>query len=237
MPGGAGEKGREGRRDKLMTRAIRIAIDGPSGSGKSTLGLLLARRLGFSYVDTGAMYRAFAWKTLQAGAESAGEILALVGDTSMTVDTDPDAFRVLVDGHDVTGHLRDPEVSSGASTVAVIPEVREWLVGLQRDLARESVIMEGRDIGTVVLPDADCKFFIVAEEDVRIERRTAQWGETSNHAASKDVRDRDRRDSSRKTSPLRAAEDAILIDTSEQTIEESLAIMLAALQNQRPEAP
>ncbi len=212
-----------------MRQAIRVAIDGPSGSGKSTLGLELARRLGLAYVDTGAMYRAFAWKVLQAGADGPEEILDLLARTEMTVDADPDAFRVLVDGRDVTGHLRDPEVSSGASTVAVIPEVRAWLVALQRDLAQASVVMEGRDIGTVVLPDADCKFFIVADENVRIERRTAQWGESSNRAASKDVKERDRRDSSRKTSPLRAADDAILIDTSEQTIEESLAIMLAAL--------
>jgi len=212
-----------------MRQAIRVAIDGPSGSGKSTLGLELARRLGLAYVDTGAMYRAFAWKVLQAGAAGAEEILDLLARTEMTVDADPDAFRVLVDGRDVTGHLRDPEVSSGASTVAVIPEVRAWLVALQRDLAQDSVVMEGRDIGTVVLPDADCKFFIVADENVRIERRTAQWGDSSNRAASKDVKERDRRDSSRKTSPLRAADDAILIDTSEQTIEESLAIMLAAL--------
>jgi len=220
-----------------MTDAIRIAIDGPSGSGKSTLGLALARNLGFPYVDTGAMYRAFAWKVLQAGAEGPDEILDLLAATRMTVGADPDAFRVLVDGHDVTGYLRDPEVSSSASTIATVPEVRAWLVALQRDLARESVVMEGRDIGTVVLPDADCKFFIVADEDVRIGRRTAQWGESSNRAASKDVKERDRRDSSRKTSPLRAADDAILIDTSEQTIEESLAVMLAALQNVGSTAP
>ena len=213
-----------------MTHPIKIAIDGPSGSGKSTLGLELARRLGLAYVDTGAMYRAFAWKVLQAGATGLEEILDLLARTEMTVDADPDAFCVRVDGRDVTGHLRDPEVSSGASTVAVIPEVRGWLVDLQRDLAQDGVVMEGRDIGTVVLPDADHKFFIVADEYVRIERRTAQWGETSKRAASKDVKERDRRDSSRKASPLRTADDAILIDTSEQTIEESLAIMLAAIQ-------
>ena len=213
-----------------MKRAIRIAIDGPSGSGKSTLGLALARRLGSAYVDTGAMYRAFAWKVLQAGAEGPDEILDLLAATEMTVNADPDAFRVLVDGLDVTGYLRDPEVSSGASTVAVIPEVRDWLVALQRDLAKGSVVMEGRDIGTVVLPDADCKFFVVADEDVRIERRTAQWGGSTRRVASRDVKERDQRDSSRKTSPLRAAADAILIDTSEQSIDESLAIMLAALQ-------
>jgi cytidylate kinase len=220
-----------------MTGPIRIAIDGPSGSGKSTLGLALARNLSFPYVDTGAMYRAFAWKVLDAGAEGADQILDLMAETRMTVDADPDLFRVLVDGHDVSGYLRDPAVSSGASTVAVIPEVRAWLVALQRDLARDSVVMEGRDIGTVVLPDTDCKFFVVADENVRIERRTAQWGETSTRAASKDVKERDKRDSSRKTSPLRAADDAILIDTSEQTIDESLAIMLAALQTDGPGAP
>jgi cytidylate kinase len=130
----------------------------------------------------------------------------------------------------VTGHLRDPEVSKGASTVATIPEVRAWLVAMQRDLAGESVVMEGRDIGTVVLPNADFKFFVVAEEDVRIERRAAQLGQESSDTASKDVKERDRRDSSRSASPLRPAEDAILIDTSEHSVEESLAAMWASLQ-------
>lgn len=208
---------------------MKVAIDGPSGSGKSTLGLALARRLGAAYVDTGAMYRAFAWKVLQVGVTATEEIIGLLDSTQMSVVADPDDFRVLVDGRDVTGSLRDPEVSEGASTVATIPEVRAWLVSMQRDLARDSVVMEGRDIGTVVLPDADFKFFVVADEKVRIERRAAQWGQSSSDTASKDVRERDRRDSSRKASPLRPAEDAILIDTSEHSVDESLAVMLATL--------
>jgi cytidylate kinase len=215
---------------------LKVAIDGPSGSGKSTLGLALARRLNAAYVDTGAMYRAFAWKVLQAGVTATEEILALLQSTRMDVVPDPDDFRVLVDGRDVTGLLRDPEVSKGASTVATIPEVRAWLVAQQRDLAGESVVMEGRDIGTVVLPDADFKFFVVADEEVRIERRAAQWGQSSGDTASKDVRERDRRDSSRKASPLRPAEDAILVDTSEHSVDESLAAMLATLRIDATEA-
>jgi cytidylate kinase len=208
---------------------LKIAIDGPSGSGKSTLGLALARRLGAAYVDTGAMYRAFAWKVLDAGVTGPEAIVGLLDTTRIEVEADPDNFRVLVDGKNVTCYLRDPEVSSGASTVATIPEVRAWLVAMQRDLAGDSVVMEGRDIGTVVLPDADFKFYVVAEEEVRIERRAAQWGQASSDTASKDVKERDRRDSSRETSPLRPAEDAILIDTSEHCVEESLATMWASL--------
>ena len=186
------------------------------------------------HLDTGAMYRAFAWKVLQAGATEREEILDLLKSTQIDVEADPDVFRVRVDGHDVTSRLRDPDVSNGASTVATIPEVRAWLVALQRDLAEEGVVMEGRDIGTVVLPDADCKFYVIAEEGVRIERRAAQWGKKSSRAASRDVVERDRRDILRKASPLRAADDAVLLDTSEQTIEESLAVMLAALHVEAP---
>lgn len=214
-----------------MRTALRIAIDGPSGSGKSTLGRGLARHLELPYVDTGAMYRAVAWKAHRMGATERSRIVELLDETTMRVDTDPDAFRVWVDGTDVSDELRDPQVSSMSSTVAAIEEVREWLVPRQRALADGGAVMEGRDIGTVVLPDADFKFFVTAAEAERIARRAAQWKQVDMQDARRDVKERDHRDSSRRTSPLRPAADAVRIDTTEQTVEESLRTMLALIES------
>ncbi len=213
-----------------MSAVLRIAIDGPSGSGKSTLGRALARLLHLPYVDTGAMYRAVAWVVDDAGLESRGEIIERVRRLKLEIEPDPDNFRVLVDGEDVTDRLRTPEVSKAAARVAAIEEVRLWLVPQQQHAARDGGVLEGRDIGTVVLPDAEFKFFITSDEATRMARRAAQLGLESDGAkVVQEVRERDRLDRSRKVSPLRAAPDAVEIDTSEQSVQESLDTMLAEI--------
>lgn len=213
-----------------MSAVLRIAIDGPSGSGKSTLGRALARLLHLPYVDTGAMYRAVAWVVDDAGLESRAEIIERVRRLKLEIEPDPDNFRVLVDGEDVTDRLRTPEVSKAAARVAAIEEVRLWLVPQQQHAARDGGVLEGRDIGTVVLPDAEFKFFITSDEATRMARRAAQLGLESDGAkVVQEVRERDRLDRSRKVSPLRAAPDAVEIDTSEQSVQESLDTMLAEI--------
>jgi len=210
----------------MTSRPLRIAIDGPSGAGKSTLARGLAGRLGLPYVDTGAMYRAVGWMSLERDIL---DPVRLVGDLSAAefhVDPDPEAFRVLVDGEDVTSRLRDPEVGLRASRLAAEPEVREWLLPLQRGLAVAGVVMEGRDIGTVVLADADVKFFVTASESERMRRRAEQLGDDRAERSASDIRDRDHRDRTRQVSPLRPAEDAIAIDTSGESPERSLERLL-----------
>jgi cytidylate kinase len=214
-----------------MSRPLRIAIDGPSGSGKSTLGKALAQRLGLPYVDTGAMYRAVAWAMREAGLRRADEIVARLQTLRLEIRPRPEAFRVLVDGRDVTEHLRTPTVSRAAAEVAAIEGVRRWMVPQQQRAARDGGVLEGRDIGTVVLPDADYKFFVTSDESTRMARRAAQLGvvQGDEKAAREDVRERDKMDRSRRVSPLVAAEDAVLIDTSSQTVAQSLAAMLDAM--------
>jgi len=209
---------------------LRIAIDGPSGSGKSTLGRALAHRLGLPYVDTGAMYRAVAWAMMDAGLSTPAEIVARLEGLRLDIDARPDDFRVRVDGRDVTDRLRDPEVGKAAARVAAIAEVRAWMVPQQQRAAAGGGVLEGRDIGTVVLPDADFKFFVTSDENTRLTRRAAQLGKQSTGAeVISDVRERDRMDRSRPVSPLVAADDAVHVDTSGQTVEESLAEMLATI--------
>lgn len=208
---------------------LRIAIDGPSGAGKSTLARDLARRLGLAYLDTGAMYRAVAWKARQRGAHSPEAVIELLGDIRLEVRLDPDAFAIEVDGRDVTAEIRHPDIGHWASYAAAIPEVRAWLVRRQQELAAAGGVLEGRDIGTVVLPDADFKFFITADEDARLARRAAQLGGAEAGLAREDVVERDRRDRSRTASPLQPAADAVIVDTTGQSPEESLQVLLEAI--------
>ncbi len=197
-----------------MSRSgLRIAIDGPSGAGKSTLARALAQELGLRYVDTGAMYRAVAWSAMQAGAESPQEVVAMLSRIELEIDPDPERFRVRVGGVDVTEQLRDPVVGKRASEVAQIPAVRTWLMEAQRAEAGDGAVLEGRDSGTVVLRDADVKIFITAPEHVRMQRRAAQLGNPEVEQVEADIRQRDRRDRQRRASPLRAADDAVIIDT------------------------
>ncbi len=213
---------------------LRIAIDGPSGSGKSTLGRALAQRLGLPYVDTGAMYRAVGWAVAEAGLDDAEQIVAYVQGLELDVDPDPDGFHVRVNGVDVTHRLRHPDVGRMAAKVAAIEGVRDWMVPRQQAVARAGGVLEGRDIGTVVLPDADCKFYVTSDELTRMARRAEQLGlEEVGAEVVGDVRERDRVDSSRKHSPLRPAADAVHIDTSAQTVDESLAAMLEEVARHR----
>ena len=212
---------------------MQIAIDGPSGAGKSTLARAVAVALRLPYVDTGAMYRAVAWSAMVADAKSTEQVEQLLAEMDLVIVTDPAAFRVLVGGEDVTELLRQPAVSKRASEVAQIVRVRQWLVAKQRQLAAAGAVLEGRDIGTVVLPDADVKLFITAPEEVRLQRRAAQLVAVSPAEIVADVRERDRRDRQRVTSPLRAADDAMVIDTGSETVEASLARILGEIARQQ----
>jgi cytidylate kinase len=218
-----------------MTRLI-IAIDGPVGSGKSTVARTVARLLGYTYLDSGAMYRALAWKAQQAGVplDAPGRLAALAQATRIDLAQESGQLRVSVDGGDVTEAIRSAEVAQGASQVAVVPGVRALLVDQQRRAGQAGgVVMEGRDIGTVVFPDAQLKIFLEASPEVRAERRRREYlaaGRLVESAAMlNEVRERDRRDRERATSPLTRAADAVLVDNTAMDAEETarLIVLLA----------
>ncbi|MBA5243663.1 MULTISPECIES: (d)CMP kinase [Corynebacterium] len=210
-----------------------VAVDGPSGTGKSTMCRALAKRLDAKYVDTGAMYRVATLAVLRAGVDPAdtAKVIEATADLPLQVSDDPDSTEVLFAGEDVKGEIRGAEVTKHVSAVSAIPEVRVNLVELQRKLAREAgrAIVEGRDIGTVVLPDAPAKVFMTASAEVRAKRRydqdIAAGREADYDAVLADVQRRDQADSSRATSPLKPADDAVLVDTSEMTPDEVLAAL------------
>ena len=210
-----------------------VAVDGPSGTGKSTMCRALAKRLDAKYVDTGAMYRVATLAVLRAGVDPAdtAKVIEATADLPLQVSDDPDSTEVLFAGEDVKGEIRGAEVTKHVSAVSAIPEVRVNLVELQRKLAREAgrAIVEGRDIGTVVLPDAPAKVFMTASAEVRAKRRydqdIAAGREADYDAVLADVQRRDHADSSRATSPLKPADDAVLVDTSEMTPDEVLAAL------------
>lgn len=210
-----------------------VAVDGPSGTGKSTMCRALAKRLDAKYVDTGAMYRVATLAVLRAGVDPAdtAKVIEATADLPLEVSDDPDSTEVLFAGEDVKAEIRGAEVTEHVSAVSAIPEVRVNLVELQRKLARESgrAIVEGRDIGTVVLPDAPAKVFMTASAEVRAKRRydqdVAAGREADFDAVLADVQRRDEADSSRATSPLKPADDAVLVDTSEMTPDEVLAAL------------
>lgn len=210
-----------------------VAVDGPSGTGKSTMCRALAKRLDAKYVDTGAMYRVATLAVLRAGVDPADtpRVIEATAELPLEVSDDPDSTQVLLGGEDVKAEIRGAEVTRHVSAVSAIPEVRTNLVELQRKLAREAgrAIVEGRDIGTVVLPDAPAKVFMTASAEVRAKRRFEQDVAAGRKADFEvvlaDVQRRDEADSSRATSPLRPAEDAVLVDTSEMTPDEVLAAL------------
>ena len=210
-----------------------VAVDGPSGTGKSTMCRALAKRLDAKYVDTGAMYRVATLAVLRAGVDPAdtAKVIEATTNLPLEVSDDPDSTEVLFAGEDVKAEIRGAEVTKHVSAVSAIPEVRVNLVELQRKLARESgrAIVEGRDIGTVVLPDAPAKVFMTASAKVRAKRRydqdVAAGREADFDAVLADVQRRDEADSSRATSPLKPADDAVLVDTSEMTPDEVLAAL------------
>ena len=214
---------------------LRIAIDGPSGSGKSTLGKALAQRLCIPYVDTGAMYRAISWAVADVGLnDDVDKIVSYVQNLELKINPASEGFQVWVNEIDVTDWLRQPGVGRMAAKVATIKEVRAWMVPRQRAAAIGGGVLEGRDIGTVVLPDADFKFYITSDESTRMLRRAEQFGlkEVVAEVVS-DVHERDRVDSTRKHSPLRPAADAVHIDTTCQTVDESLSLMLKEINRHR----
>lgn len=207
-----------------------VAIDGPVGSGKSTVARLLADRLGFLYIDTGAMYRAAAWKALEAGLdlEDYESVGALIEQTPIELRRDGSTIRVWCDGHDVTENIRRPGASRATTPVADNPRVRERLVDLQREMGcAGGIVMEGRDIGTVVFPDAEIKFFLDARPEVRARRRTEELRATgfdvSYEETLRDLLERDHRDRSRPTGALQVAEGATIIDSSDLSVHEVVA--------------
>ena len=216
-----------------MSRPLIIAIDGPSGAGKSTLGRRLARELGLLYIDTGAMYRAVALAVAAAGVEvsDAAAVAAVARTASIRLEGDPEALRVTLDGRDVSEEIRGESVGHAASVVSAIPEVRRELVRRQREMGEgRGVVLDGRDIGTVVFPAADVKFFLTAVPEERARRRLDEE-RTRERAPSfeetlADINERDRRDSTRDDSPLRIAADAVVIDTTELSIEDVFQRML-----------
>ena len=204
-----------------------IAIDGPAGTGKSSVSRGLARKLGARYLDTGSMYRIVTLAMLRAGVDLTDpQAIAAATDVAMTVGDDPDTEQALLGGEDVTAAIRTDEVTRAVSAVSAVPAVRSKLVRLQQEVARGhgSVVVEGRDIGTVVLPDADLKIFLTASAETRARRRNDQnvaAGLTDDYeTVLADVQRRDHLDSTRTVSPLRAADDAVVVDTSEMSRDE-----------------
>lgn len=218
-------------------RRLVIAIDGPVGAGKSTAARRLAQTLGYVYIDTGAMYRALGWKAVQLGVDlhDPARLAALAAGTDIRVAAGPEGSRIFADGMDVTERLRTPAMDEASSLVSICPEVRTRMVALQRAMAREGgVVMDGRDIGTVVFPDADVKFHLDADLEVRAARHLQDLRKTDRAADLEVVRvevaQRDERDRSRETSPLRVAEDAIRIDSTSLDEEEVVRAMRAVVQ-------
>ncbi len=204
-----------------------IAIDGPAGAGKSTIAKILAKRLNILYLDTGAMYRAMALKILEVGGnpKDPDSVLPHLSDTDIQIEYKDGAQKVFLDGRDVTELIRTQQVSKGASDIGTIPEVRKKLVDLQRAIAdKHSVVMDGRDIGTYVLPNADRKFFLTASVEERARRRYEELiekgGDQEYSKILNEIIERDNADSSRAFAPLRKAEDAILIDSTGKSIDE-----------------
>lgn len=211
-----------------------VALDGPAGAGKSSVAKAAAKELGFVYVDTGALYRTIALYLLEKGldpADAQAAEAALPG-LDIRLEYAPEGQKMFLGGEDVTGRIRTPEVSMATSAVAAHPAVRAFLLGLQRDLARDNnVLMDGRDIGTVVLPQAQLKVFLTASPAERARRRAAQLeqsGQAVDYARIlADIRQRDLQDSTREVAPLKPAEGSVLLDTSHMGFEQAVARLVA----------
>jgi len=225
---------------RQMTHHLIIAIDGPSGAGKSTLGRMLARELGLLYIDTGSMYRAVALAVIESATANEQDDMAvasLAEGIKIDLGGDPDSLNVSLNGRDVSDRIRDEDVTAVSSIVSTIPAVRRAMVKRQRQLGRRGAVMNGRDIGTIVFPDADVKFFLDAAVEERAERRLAEEREHNPEATYEqtlaDITERDRRDMTRADSPLIAAKDAIVIDSSGQSIAEVFQRMMRIVQEKQ----
>ncbi len=218
--------------------ALAIALDGPAGAGKSTIARRVAEQLGILYLDTGAMYRAIGIKALQQGFDPKDEpaVAAMLKTTDLDIRFVDGAQQVWLDGVDVSEAIRTPEASRAASDVSTLPVVRRHLVDIQRSIAsRQSLIMDGRDIGTYVLPDAAFKFFLTASIDERARRRLLDLQNRGNTVATlaevkADIEYRDQQDSQRSFAPLRQADDAVLVDTTRMTIDEVVATIISQIE-------
>lgn len=223
-------------KEKASSQALIITIDGPAGAGKSTVASLLASRLGLCYLETGALYRALAWKVSAAGVDPADQqaVANLLGTTSITMEPAPGRTPVLVDGREVGEQIRTPEISHIASVISGYPAVREWLLPVQRKIgAAGGIVAEGRDLGTKVFPAARVKFFLDAAVQIRAARRhreTAAAGHAGELEQTKrDIQVRDRRDRTREEAPLLAAPEAYVIDTSSMSVEAVVEDMVALI--------
>lgn len=213
---------------------IKIAIDGPSGAGKSTLARRIAQELGIIYLDTGAMYRAVALKAIRLGIDTRDRegVSRIMPDIDISVDYHDGIQRIYLDGEDVSSAIRTNEVSMGASNVSAFPEVRTRLVALQQEIARNNpVVMDGRDIGTKVLPDAGLKIFLTATAEERARRRYLELQEKglldkTFEELVAEIQERDHNDSTREHSPLKKADDAIVIDSTGKSVDELVAIIM-----------
>ncbi|MBR6392870.1 MAG: (d)CMP kinase [Eubacterium sp.] len=211
---------------------INVAIDGPAGAGKSTVAKAAAKELGYIYVDTGALYRTVALSAQRKGILDDNEkIIEMLGSIKVELGYDDGVQKVYLNGEDVSTLIRTPEISMGASNVSAIPKVREFLLELQRDIARKNnVIMDGRDIATVVLPNADVKIFLFASPECRAQRRYKELIEKGEDVKYEDVladvNQRDYQDSHREIAPLKPSEESIMCDTSELNLEESIQAVI-----------
>lgn len=217
---------------------IAVAIDGPAGAGKSTIARAAAAQLGYIYVDTGALYRAVAWYVVDRGIDpqDSPAVIAALPGLQLDLRYIDGVQRVFVGERDVSDFIRTPEMSMGSSAVSALPEVRDFLMETQRSLARRNdVIMDGRDIGTVVLPDAQVKVYLTASAQVRARRRHAELAQKGEQMTYEqilaDIEQRDYNDSHRAVAPLKRADDAHLLDTGEMDIQQSVAALVALIKN------
>ena len=220
-----------------MSKYYSVAIDGPSGAGKSTIAKAAAKALGFVYLDTGAIDRTVAWHItmMGIGPKDTDHVPMLLDDANIKIDFREDGQHMILNGKDITGEIRTPEISACASQVAALSCVRDFLLDLQRDLAgQHNIIMDGRDIGTVVLPNASLKIYLTASAEKRAQRRYEEYLEKGQKATYEEVledqKKRDYDDSHRKIAPLKKAADAILVDTSELSLQESIDAVIGLMQ-------
>lgn len=214
---------------------INIAIDGPAGAGKSTIAKAAAKQLNYIYVDTGALYRTIAYNAVKKNViDDTNAVIALLNDTKVELKYIDGVQAVFLNGEDVSAYIRTPEISMGASKVSAIPEVRAFLLSLQQEIAKENdVIMDGRDIATVVLPNADVKIFLFASPECRAERRYKELVEKGENVKYEDVladvNQRDYQDSHREIAPLKPSEDSIMLDTSKLNLDESIQLVIKTI--------